>query len=81
VGEWILVWSLYCTAYNEAECRYAHKSYDTFGECVEVLAEKDHEMMDYYHVIFCTKRDYFIKLRKQDDKYYYNAPKRNITIK
>ncbi len=75
MGEWILVWTFWCISVDDPECRYMHKSFDTFGECVELLAEKDAEMMDFPHVIFCTKRDYFIELRMKDDKYYYNAPK------
>jgi len=77
MGEWVLVWTFFCTPQIDAigECRYMHKSFDTFGECVELLAEKDADMMDFPHIIFCTKRDYFIELRKQDDKYLYNAPK------
>ena len=77
MGEWILVWTFFCLGEHDPECRYMHKSFDTFGECVELLAEKDHDMMDFPHVIFCTKRDYFIELRSKDDKYYYNAPERN----
>ena len=79
MGEFILVWSLYCLSLNDPDCRYAHKSFDTFGECVELLVDKHIEMSQYRHVIFCTDRDYFIELRRKDDKYYYNAPKRNIT--
>ena len=77
MGEWILVWTFWCVSIDDPECRYMHKSFDTFGECVELLAEKDADMMDFPHVIFCTKRDYFIELRMKDDKYYYNAPERD----
>lgn len=80
MNEWILVWTFFCLSEKDPNCRYMHKSYETFGECVEVLAERDHDMMDIPHIIFCTKRDYFIELRMKDDKYRYNAPKRNFTI-
>lgn len=79
MGEWILVWTFFCPPSLDAlgDCRYMHKSFDTFGECVELLAEKHHEMMDFPHRIFCTNRDYFIELRMKDDKYRYNAPERD----
>ena len=77
MGEFILVWTFYCISEQDPDCRYMHKSFDTFGECVELLAEKNHEMNEWRlpHVIFCTNRDYFIELRMKDDKYRYNAPK------
>jgi len=77
IGEWVLVWTFFCLSERDPDCRYMHKSFDTFGECVELLAEKDHDMSMYGipHIIFCTDRDYFTELWKNDDKYRYNAPK------
>ena len=75
MGEWVLVWTFFCISESDPDCRYYHKSFDTFGGCVELLAEKNHDMNGIPHVIFCTDRDYFIELRKKDDKYIYNAPR------
>lgn len=76
MGEWILIWTLFCKADMDPECKYYHKSYLTFSECVEMLVEKDHLLsygMDYYvpHVIYCTDdTKYRDKVRAHNRKYF-----------
>lgn len=76
MGEWILIWTLFCKQDFDPDCKYYHKSNLVFSECVEILAEKDHLMshgLDYYmpHVIYCTDDPtYRDKVREHNSKYF-----------
>ena len=76
MGEWILIWTLFCKQDMSPDCKYYHKSNLTYSECVEMLAEKDDKMRygyDYYvpHFIYCTddpkERE---KVREHNRKYF-----------
>lgn len=76
MGEWILIWTLFCKQDFDPTCKYYHKSDLTYSKCVELLAEKDHWMSygtDYYmpHIIYCTDDPALReKVRDHNRKYF-----------